>query len=147
MSESQKNSVPGTATELTLAAKIEAMLFVSAEPVPLAQLAQALDATSHVLANLPRVVLGIQRKRPVAVVRVLVVPLAEKLQDLFAADGGLGIEEAHRGAAEQNQGSRNPKNRKDDVPHRVLAPSRSARTTRAVKSGSHITITNQPTVS
>jgi segregation and condensation protein B len=35
--------------ELPLAAKIEAMLFVSAEPVPLAQLATALDVTSSVV--------------------------------------------------------------------------------------------------
>jgi segregation and condensation protein B len=36
-------------TELTLASKIEAMLFVSAEPVPLAQLAAALDVTPSVV--------------------------------------------------------------------------------------------------
>lgn len=35
--------------ELTLAARIEAMLFVSAEPVPVAQLAAALDVTSSVV--------------------------------------------------------------------------------------------------
>jgi segregation and condensation protein B len=35
--------------ELTLAAKIEAMLFVSAEPVPVAQLANALDVNSTVV--------------------------------------------------------------------------------------------------
>lgn len=35
--------------ELSLAAKIEAMLFVSAEPVPLAQLSQALDVTNSVV--------------------------------------------------------------------------------------------------
>ncbi len=49
MSESQSNSTPGTATELTLAAKIEAMLFVSAEPVPMAQLTAALDVSSTVV--------------------------------------------------------------------------------------------------
>jgi segregation and condensation protein B len=49
MSESQTNSTPGTAIELTLAAKIEAMLFVSAEPVPLTQLAQALDVSNSVV--------------------------------------------------------------------------------------------------
>jgi len=36
-------------TELTLAAKIEAMLFVSAEPVPVAQLAIALDVNATVV--------------------------------------------------------------------------------------------------
>jgi segregation and condensation protein B len=35
--------------ELSLAAKIEAMLFVSAEPVPVGQLAQALDVTPSVV--------------------------------------------------------------------------------------------------
>lgn len=35
--------------ELSLSAKIEAMLFVSAEPVPLVQLAQALDVTASVV--------------------------------------------------------------------------------------------------
>jgi segregation and condensation protein B len=35
--------------ELSLSAKIEAMLFVSAEPVPLGQLAQALDVTTSVV--------------------------------------------------------------------------------------------------
>lgn len=35
--------------ELSLSAKIEAMLFVSAEPVPLGQLAQALDVTNSVV--------------------------------------------------------------------------------------------------
>jgi segregation and condensation protein B len=35
--------------ELSLAAKIEAMLFVSAEPVPVAQLAQALDVAASVV--------------------------------------------------------------------------------------------------
>jgi len=35
--------------ELSLSARIEAMLFVSAEPVPVTQLAQALDVTSSVV--------------------------------------------------------------------------------------------------
>lgn len=45
MGESQPNSNE----ELSLAAKIEAMLFVSAEPVPLGQLSQALDVTVSVV--------------------------------------------------------------------------------------------------
>lgn len=45
MSESQSISI----TEPSLAAKIEAMLFVSAEPVPVAQLSQALDVTTSVV--------------------------------------------------------------------------------------------------
>jgi segregation and condensation protein B len=44
MSESTGNSA-----ELTMAARIEAILFVSAEPVPLAQLATALDVNSTVV--------------------------------------------------------------------------------------------------
>ncbi len=49
MSESQSISTPSAAAELTLAAKIEAMLFVSAEPVPVAQLTAALDVNSTVV--------------------------------------------------------------------------------------------------
>lgn len=45
MGESQPNSNE----ELSLAAKIEAMLFVSAEPVPVQQLSQALDVTVSVV--------------------------------------------------------------------------------------------------
>ena len=45
MGESQPNSNE----ELSLAAKIEAMLFVSAEPVPVQQLSQALDVTASVV--------------------------------------------------------------------------------------------------
>ena len=36
-------------TELSLASKIEAMLFVSAEPVPVSQIAQALDVSASVV--------------------------------------------------------------------------------------------------
>lgn len=49
MSESQSNSNSMPALELTLAAKIEAMLFVSGEPVPLSQLASALDVNVTVV--------------------------------------------------------------------------------------------------
>jgi len=49
MSESQGNSISKATTELTLAAKLEAMLFVSAEPVPVAQLAAALDVSATVV--------------------------------------------------------------------------------------------------
>ncbi|HMV28349.1 MAG TPA: SMC-Scp complex subunit ScpB, partial [Anaerolineales bacterium] len=45
MSESE----PITNEELSLAAKIEAMLFVSADPVPVQQLSQALDVTASVV--------------------------------------------------------------------------------------------------
>jgi len=47
MSESSDNPKP--MIELTLAAKIEAILFISAEPVPLAQLAGVLDVNSTVV--------------------------------------------------------------------------------------------------
>ena len=46
MSESQS---PSTQNDLSLAAKIEALLFVSAEPVPLAQLASVLDVNPTVV--------------------------------------------------------------------------------------------------
>jgi segregation and condensation protein B len=49
MSDSQMTSTTAPDTELSLAAKIEAMLFVSAEPVPVAQLSQALDVTASVV--------------------------------------------------------------------------------------------------
>jgi len=49
MSDSQTTSTSVPGTELSLAAKIEAMLFVSAEPVPVAQLSQALDVTTSVV--------------------------------------------------------------------------------------------------
>jgi segregation and condensation protein B len=50
MSDFQPASAPTTInSELSLAAKLEAMLFVSAEPVPLAQLATALDVSSSVV--------------------------------------------------------------------------------------------------
>ena len=49
MSDSQTTSAAVTNTELSLAAKIEAMLFVSAEPVPVAQLSTALDVTLSVV--------------------------------------------------------------------------------------------------
>ena len=45
MSDSQSN----LNNELSLSAKIEAMLFVSAEPVPVQQLSQALDVTASVV--------------------------------------------------------------------------------------------------
>jgi len=45
MSDSQSN----LNDELSLSAKIEAMLFVSAEPVPVQQLSQALDVTASVV--------------------------------------------------------------------------------------------------
>jgi segregation and condensation protein B len=49
MSDSQSPSTTSANLELSLAAKIEAMLFVSAEPVPVAQLSQALDVTASVV--------------------------------------------------------------------------------------------------
>jgi segregation and condensation protein B len=49
MSDSQSTSAAVANTGLSLAAKIEAMLFVSAEPVPVAQLSQALDVTTSVV--------------------------------------------------------------------------------------------------
>ena len=49
MSESRANGSPASKAELTLASKIEALLFVSAEPIPLAHLASALDVNLYVV--------------------------------------------------------------------------------------------------
>ena len=49
MSDSQTTSTNIATSEQTLSAKIEAMLFVSAEPVPVAQLAAALDVNATVV--------------------------------------------------------------------------------------------------
>ena len=49
MSENHQNPVPETDIELPLSAKIESILFVAAEPVPLGQLAAALDVSTSVV--------------------------------------------------------------------------------------------------
>ena len=49
MSESQHSPEQNTETELLLSDKLEAILFVAAEPVPTAQLAAALDVTPSVI--------------------------------------------------------------------------------------------------
>lgn len=49
MSDSQPTSTPVLNNALSLSAKIEAMLFVSAEPVPVTQIASALDVTASVV--------------------------------------------------------------------------------------------------
>ena len=110
------------------------------------ELDQALDGTSQVLADLPRVVLGIERSSPVAVVGVLEVPLAEELPELLPAGGWPGLEEADR-SADQDQGSHNPKSRENDGLHRRLAPSRSNCLSRSSNRGTPLTITVRPTVS
>jgi len=79
--------------ELSLAAKIEAMLFVSAEPVPVAQLATALDVTASVverglkelddaLANR-----GLRLQRNAGRVQLTTAPELAQLVELF-----LGLE-------------------------------------------------------
>ena len=49
MSDSQASSTENSETELSLSAKLEALLFVSGEPVALAQLAAALDVAPSVI--------------------------------------------------------------------------------------------------
>ena len=49
MSESQPSTEQNTETDLTLSAKLEAILFVAAEPVQTAQLAAALDVAPSVI--------------------------------------------------------------------------------------------------
>ncbi len=49
MSDSEQISEPNIETELPLSVKLEALLFVAAEPVPTAQLATALDVSASVV--------------------------------------------------------------------------------------------------
>jgi len=49
MSDSEPISEPNIETELPLSVKLEALLFVAAEPVPTAQLATALDVSTSVV--------------------------------------------------------------------------------------------------
>ena len=49
MSDSEQISEPNIETELPLAVKLEALLFVAAEPVPTGQLATALDVSTSVV--------------------------------------------------------------------------------------------------
>ena len=80
-------------TELALAAKIEAMLFVSAEPVPVAQLATALDVTISVvergLKELDESLLtrGLRLQRNAGRVQMTTAPELAPLVELF-----LGLE-------------------------------------------------------
>ena len=79
--------------ELTLSAKIEAMLFVSAEPVPVTQLAAALDVTASVvergLKELDESLLtrGLRLQRNAGRVQLTTAPELAELVELF-----LGLE-------------------------------------------------------
>ncbi|MBL8063081.1 MAG: SMC-Scp complex subunit ScpB [Anaerolineales bacterium] len=89
MSESQSISN----TELSLAAKIEAMLFVSAEPVPVAQLSQALDITASVVERGLKeledslITRGLRLQRNAGRVQLTTAPELASLVELF-----LGLE-------------------------------------------------------
>lgn len=89
MSDSQ--SIPNA--ELSLAAKIEAILFVSAEPVPVGQLAVALDVTPSVvergLIELDESLLtgGLRLQRNAGLVQLTTAPELAVLVELF-----LGLE-------------------------------------------------------
>jgi segregation and condensation protein B len=89
MSDSQSTSAVTTVTELSLAAKIEAMLFVSAEPVPVAQLSQALDVTASVvergLRELDEILLtrGLRLQRNAGRVQLTTAPELAELIELF----------------------------------------------------------------
>jgi segregation and condensation protein B len=93
MSDSQTTSVAVPVTELSLAAKIEAMLFVSAESVPLAQLATALDVTASVvergLKELDEILStrGLRLQRNSGRVQLTTAPELAELVELF-----LGLE-------------------------------------------------------
>ncbi|CAG1005504.1 Segregation and condensation protein B [Anaerolineales bacterium] len=93
MSDSQTTSMTAPDTELSLAAKIEAMLFVSAEPVPVAQLATALDVTASViergLKELDEALFGrgLRLQRNAGRVQLTTAPELAQLVELF-----LGLE-------------------------------------------------------
>jgi segregation and condensation protein B len=93
MSDSQTTSTAVAVTELSLAAKIEAMLFVSAEPVPVAQLSQALDVTASVvergLKELDEILStrGLRLQRNAGRVQLTTAPELAPLVELF-----LGLE-------------------------------------------------------
>jgi segregation and condensation protein B len=93
MSDSQSTSAAVPGTELSLAAKIEAMLFVSAEPVPVAQLSQALDVTASVvergLKELEEILStrGLRLQRNAGRVQLTTSPELAELVELF-----LGLE-------------------------------------------------------
>ena len=76
-------------TELSLAAKIEAMLFVSAEPVPVAQLATALDVTASVVErglnelNESLLTRGLRLQRNAGRVQLTTAPELAQLVELF----------------------------------------------------------------
>lgn len=93
MSDSQTTSTTAPNVELSLAAKIEAMLFVSAEPVPVAQLATALDVTASVvergLKELDEALAnrGLRLQRNAGRVQLTTAPELAQLVELF-----LGLE-------------------------------------------------------
>jgi len=93
MSDSQSTSTTTAGAELPLAAKIEAMLFVSAEPVPVAQLSQALDVTASViergLKELEEALTnrGLRLQRNAGRVQLTTAPELAQLVELF-----LGLE-------------------------------------------------------
>jgi segregation and condensation protein B len=93
MTDSQTTSTTTPDTELSLAAKIEAMLFVSAEPVPVAQLATALDVTASVvergLKELDEALSGrgLRLQRNAGRVQLTTAPELAQLVELF-----LGLE-------------------------------------------------------
>jgi segregation and condensation protein B len=93
MSDSQTTSTTTPDSDLSLAAKIEAMLFVSAEPVPVAQLAQALDVTASVvergLKELDEALStrGLRLQRNAGRVQLTTAPELAQLVELF-----LGLE-------------------------------------------------------
>lgn len=89
MSNSQTTSTAVVNRELSLAAKIEAMLFVSAEPVPVAQLSQALDVTVSVvergLKELDETLFtrGLRLQRNAGRVQLTTAPELAELIELF----------------------------------------------------------------
>jgi segregation and condensation protein B len=93
MSDSQSTSPAVSSAELSLSAKIEAMLFVSAESVPVAQIATALDVTASVvergLKELDEMLSarGLRLQRSAGRVQLTTAPELAQLVELF-----LGLE-------------------------------------------------------
>ena len=93
MSDSQASSTENSETELSLSAKLEALLFVSGEPVALAQLAAALDVAPSVIerglneldASLSQ--RGLKLQRHAGRVQLTTAPQLAELIELF-----LGLE-------------------------------------------------------
>ena len=93
MSENQQSSEETIETELTLSAKLESILFVAAEPVPMGQLATALDVSASVVErglnelNESLLARGLRLQRHAGRVQLTTAPeLAELIERFLGLD-------------------------------------------------------------